>query len=61
LNKSRTSLAAAAGLVGLAVFAVVMALLPNGPAALEALAKLVAVPAIGLLLVAACLGHMRRE
>lgn len=45
----------------MAVFAVVMALLPNGPAALEALAKLVAVPAIGLLLVAACLGHMRRE
>jgi hypothetical protein len=47
-------------LVALAVFAVVMALLPQGPAALAALGGVLGQPVVQLLLLVATLGYVPR-
>ena len=57
MRQSRVRRPAVAGLLGLALFAIVMALLPNGAATLDALGGVLAQPVVQLLLVMAVLGY----
>lgn len=57
MRKTRAG-GAVAGLLALAAFAVLMALLPEGPATLDSLGGVLSQPVVQLLLLAACLGYV---
>ena len=61
MGRSQDRKPAALVLLGLAVFVVVLAVVPGAVAALDALGQFVARPVISLLLGRAALGHIRRR